>query len=661
MTKFLNKIHTCIYILLITLCARAQDTIKSVNLDSVVIRGDFIELKEIVHSGDKLNTKQLQIINVQNIGDASKFLGGVLVKDYGGLGGIKTVSVRGLSSNHTSVLYDGINLFDNQSGQIDLSKYSLSSVSSLALANAQFSFFLPTATSLASASTINIETRKPNMESKKLMGDFSLTYGNFNLFNSSLFLANKISNKDIVTILTNLINTDGRYPYKILYGDNQKFVTKKLNRENNDMFSSNIEINWFRSFSTRQNIKTKVFYYYSNRGLPSNVKLYYQNSKQRLWNKNFFAQTDFTLLLNDKLTYKNNLKFDWNYTRYIDPHYWSSSQGQDDNYTQRFFYMNNVMNCRFKENLFLAVTNDLAFNSLDYTVFSTVPQRFSSLTAILLRFSYERWVFTTNAIHSLYHDWFNSLQKNSNYLSPFISIRYEKNFWTSTFFYKNIFRMPTFNELYYKRIGNTNLNPEITNQLSWANVWSFDISNFRIQPEIDLYYNNVRDKIVAIPINQFIWSMLNYGKVDIYGIDIKFNCLWSIKARVQTNIKINYSYQKAIDMDESSYTYRQNLPYMPENVISIIYSFDYKAWRLGYTCLAVDKRWSLQENISDNILKSYTDHSVSLSYDIQLRDYNIKDITFTASVNNIFNKQYEIIRSYPMMGTNCNMKIRLCF
>ena len=47
---------------------------------------------------------------------------GVTVKDYG-IGGLKTVSVRSLGANHTTVSYDGIALTDVQSGQIDIGRF----------------------------------------------------------------------------------------------------------------------------------------------------------------------------------------------------------------------------------------------------------------------------------------------------------------------------------------------------------------------------------------------------------------------------------------------------------------------------------------------------------------------------------------------------------
>jgi vitamin B12 transporter len=43
--------------------------------------------------------------NAFNVADAIQDFSGVIIKDYGGIGGLKTISVRGLSANHTAILW----------------------------------------------------------------------------------------------------------------------------------------------------------------------------------------------------------------------------------------------------------------------------------------------------------------------------------------------------------------------------------------------------------------------------------------------------------------------------------------------------------------------------------------------------------------------------
>ena len=72
-------------------------------------------------------------LGVTDMADALHRLPGITLRDYGGAGGMKTVSVRGLGTKHTGVSYDGVMLSECQGGEIDLSRYSLDNVGSLSL------------------------------------------------------------------------------------------------------------------------------------------------------------------------------------------------------------------------------------------------------------------------------------------------------------------------------------------------------------------------------------------------------------------------------------------------------------------------------------------------------------------------------------------------
>ena len=68
-----------------------------------------------------LDREQMLSLGVTDVADALHRMAGITLRDYGGAGGLKTVSVRGFSAKHTGVSYDGIMLSDCQSGEIDLS------------------------------------------------------------------------------------------------------------------------------------------------------------------------------------------------------------------------------------------------------------------------------------------------------------------------------------------------------------------------------------------------------------------------------------------------------------------------------------------------------------------------------------------------------------
>ena len=111
--------------------ARAQrsDTLKNVKVFAIKKTDLFAVPVQI----QQLNKTQLQQINSISVADAARFFSGVVLKDYGGIGGLKTNSVRSLGANHTGVLYDGMMMGDAQGGQIDLGTISLDQLEQISL------------------------------------------------------------------------------------------------------------------------------------------------------------------------------------------------------------------------------------------------------------------------------------------------------------------------------------------------------------------------------------------------------------------------------------------------------------------------------------------------------------------------------------------------
>ena len=130
-----------------------------------------------------------------NVADAIRDFAGVNIKDYGGIGGLKTVSVRSLGANHLAVLYDGVQINDAQNGQIDLGRLNLDNVQSITLYNGQPPAICLPARSFASASVLSIEPVHPKLTAAKpyqvLLG---LKGGSFGLINPYLQWQQRLSN-----------------------------------------------------------------------------------------------------------------------------------------------------------------------------------------------------------------------------------------------------------------------------------------------------------------------------------------------------------------------------------------------------------------------------------------------------------------------------------
>ena len=134
-----------------------QDTV--LHIDEVTVTANRVE-KEIIPV-QVLSGEELKNLSVYSVADAVRYFSGVQVKDYGGIGGLKTVNIRSMGSHHVGVFYDGIELGNAQNGVIDLGRFSLDNMEMISMYNGQKSAIFQPAKDYASASAIYMTTRNP--------------------------------------------------------------------------------------------------------------------------------------------------------------------------------------------------------------------------------------------------------------------------------------------------------------------------------------------------------------------------------------------------------------------------------------------------------------------------------------------------------------------
>lgn len=127
----------CVLSMLAIGMSHGQSKLDSIqHLDEVTVTARSFSFKEVIPS-QKLSGKELQNLNSHTVADALRYFSGVQLKDYGGVGGIKTVNIRSMGTNHMGVFYDGIELSNAQNGQVDLGMYSLDNIEEISLYNGQ--------------------------------------------------------------------------------------------------------------------------------------------------------------------------------------------------------------------------------------------------------------------------------------------------------------------------------------------------------------------------------------------------------------------------------------------------------------------------------------------------------------------------------------------
>lgn len=620
-----------------------------------------------------LHLQQLQSLPAIQVSDALKFFSGVVIRDYGGVGGLKTISVRGFGTQHTAVAYEGITLSNSQTGQIDLGRISVENVETLSLIQAQQEDLLAPARQFAAANLIDIQNTIPHFENNKRTAvNINFTGGSYYLFNPYLKVSNLLKAKKhphdsevISFIRADYIQSRGNYPFIMNYG-NVGDSSSTERRKNSDIQALSAEMGLYTSFKDSSLLTLLFSYYDAERGLPGATILYNLNSKERLWDKAIYGQVKFQKVFSSKLAYRSSAKFDYGYTRYLDPDYLNEQHYLNNIYIQREYYLSNALRYQYRK-FKVALSNDLAYQNMSANLpdFAN-PGRLSILIVLAGQYDHKHFNITGHLLHSLYLQHSNAQTgKNVNRLSPALSFSLRpilsEQFYLRLF-YKHIFRMPTFNDLYYREVGNSALNPERTNQYNFGITYAryFSSSHFSLNITSDVYYNQVRDKIVAIPNkNLFIWAMLNYGKVNIWGVDANANLFWQPYSWLQLQFLGNYTFQSAQDITSpNSKTYKHQIPYTPKHSGAFHLSLTIYHFMLSGELILAGDRYALQQNTDENKLPPYHDGSIGLGY-----SFNSKKIpvSIKMEVLNIADLHYEIIKNYPMQGRSLRIKLKIEF
>lgn len=626
-------------------------------LDSLVVsrKRTTMNNAESAVPSHRLSARDMQRLGATNAGDALKHIGGVTVKDYGGAGGMKSVAIRGMGAGHTAVFYDGVAVGDCQSGQVDLGRFSTENLDALKLTIGQDNDIYSSARMLASAGAVSLETvgRKGNyLQTGVRLGSFDYYQTNFLLGYSP------VKNMQF-TFFGDYLKSGGDYDFSI------KSAHKHIRSERNNSDIENLrgEINFAYEWAGMHTLRAKIYGYYSLRGVPGAVIVDNPLSSERLLTRNFFGQFFYEYVAGSSLRMKTSLKYNNIFDRNKQPA--SAGNTTTLEYSQHEISLSYTVKWSplFLRGFSLAFAEDVFHNNLAtdnrHLTMSAAPKRVTSLSAVSARYVSSYFSLTGSLLYSYAHDWANSgsVAPDCSRLSPAFSVGiypFGENF-TIRASYKDVFRMPTFNDLYYRESGNVGLRPEKSRMLNFGLAYSCSGAGWlrEFLLSADSYYGRVTDKIVAVP-GIFIWRMNNVDKVLLSGVDMNFSATLEPCDNVDMNISATYNYMHAVDDTDGSVVKGEQIVYTPEHSGAFSAALNTKFFDLAYSLVWSGVRYRLAQNIPSSEVDAYFDHSVNLS-----RSWKIFRLHLTAKLEalNIGDKNYEIIRYYPMPGRNYRLTL----
>lgn len=625
----------------------ADSTFSQNEIKEVVVTGQRQEPTPTTHTSQTIKIEETERLGVINVSDAIRRMAGAEIKDYGGIGGLKTISVRSLGSKHTTVTYDGIALSDCQNGQIDLGRFSLDQLSQIKLIIGEDNNILHPAKHFTTPSVLELQSAAPDYDNKNFNATGKVNAGSFGLFNPLVSFDHRLNKQNWIKATADYLRADGQYPYTLTNGQ----LKTEEKRKNSAVESGHIEVSSKFYLTSKSQLSAKTYYFLSDRELPGSVVFYNTHSNETLKDKNFFTQVQFRTDW-ERTTLLANGKFNWSACYYHDEAKKYPNGEENDNYFQREWYGSVVLRRKVTRHFSFANAADYVFNSFNSNIYDCVfPKRHTLLDAVSGKYE-NRWITATaTALGSFYKNQVEKGEtpKDQKRISPALAVSV-KPFQPDLYFrvsFKDIFRMPTFNELYFDSFGAKSLNPERTKQYNIGTTYQYQsergLKNLSVS--VDAYYNEVKDKIVAIP-RMFVWSIINMGYVEIKGLDCTLNGEVETSRRTRVFVSAKYAYQYAIDKtDERSDIYKHQIPYTPLHSGNGSIAFENPIVNIAYSLTAVGKRYCQPQNNKANKMEPYTEHGLTLYKQFKLKHFDTK---LRGDIINLTDKQYEVVKFYPM-------------
>lgn len=654
------------------LLASAQGRLDSVQHVREIVVVSKPAMREVVPS-QKLNGELLEKLNTHSVADALRYFSGIQLKDYGGVGGIKTVNIRSMGTHHLGVSYDGVELGNAQNGQIDLGQFSLDNVEEITLYNGQKSAIFQPASDFGNAGSIYIRTKAPEFklhESYHLK--FKTQYGSSDMFRLSALWDQKLSETVSSSVSAGFLTASGKYKfrYERRYPNGETAWDTTATRQNGDIHAERLEAN-LHGRLYQGSWQLKGYLYNSARGIPGAIVNNVWRRGERQQDLNTFFQAALDKNVGEGFSTRWLAKYAYYNTHYVNKD--STQLPVDNRYRQQELYLSTANVLELLPNWSASLSYDAKWNKLNADIYNfAYPTRFSNLVSLATAIDYKHLKAQGSLLATFIHDKThrrgeqagNDVSKSVSRLTPalFVNIYpFQGTFFSMRAYVKKSFRMPTFNDLYYTDMGNANLVPESALQYDAGFVLNkhFEQGVIRhTEMHFDAYYNTVHDKIVAYPKGQqFRWTMLNLGKVHIKGIDVEAEADCRVGQELIATIRAQYTYQDARDKtDPNDSYYNDQIPYIPWHSGSAIVGLSYKAWNLNYSFIYAGERYDEQENILYNHMEPWYTSDLSLSYERKTKSGKLR---MQLDVNNVLDQDYEVIVNYPMPGRNFTATISI--
>ncbi|MFT7344686.1 MAG: vitamin B12 transporter [Lentimonas sp.] len=632
--------------------------IKSQELEEIEVPMK-IERKNM--SSQQITQEEIKESQPEDLGQMMQKFAGVSMKNYGGLGGLKTFSFRSIGSQHTAILQDGFPTINNQVGQINLGQIQMQTTFKVLFSSQDEGLNSPIS-SLVMANTLNVVSQLNTFEPDTTHLTISSKYGSFSQCDN--FLSFQKSNSRIQTsFFVKNRQSEGNYPFTVKEG-NFEYSSIRTNNQLEEWYGGLTFM--FKPKKTSEPVRIIYNIKYIDQELPGAVVFFNNTAHQALFTRQNSIKADYSSKWK-KNAIRYYASYDNDYLSYRDEGFLNAAKLLISQYRQD----NSLLGVSWKNKMgskmiFTSGAEGQRSNMISLQNSEELPQRdvLSLHGGMDLFLSFFKIKFSGSAIIANDLNRFNDSVVKSRFVAPKFSLTTKKiGKMNLEIGYLSSYtqRLPSFGELYYGQVGEVQLRPEkvFQNQLSFSAGKS--IKRLNLNTKLYLYQNNIEDKIVAIPTkNLFVWSIQNVGKVQAYGVDIVQSATYYFKKETKLNIRANYSQQISLDKtDPDSPTYNDQIAYIPVHSGNVEGAFHYKKCAVRVSGLFVGSRYSLNQNNDFNQLDGFSVFDFYLSRTFLLNKRH--ELSLQGSIKNINNSSYSVVRSFIMPGRNYLISMTYAF
>ncbi len=600
----------------LTFSVNAQTALDSLQLlDEVILKSDialnrFSNTQKTEQLSDTLLSR-----SASSLTDVLNYNSTIYFKENG-LGMVSSASFRGTTAQQTAVVWNGININSQFTGQTDFNTINIRNFDDVTIRSGGGSVLYGSG---AIGGSVHLNNQLQFNEGFK--NSLLLRYGSFNTWdgsfksgfsNSKLALNFEVSransSNDFQFVDSEKTNLNGQYYNQSFSGN----LAYKLNAKNTLKFYS-YTFDGERHFSKIVASETPTKYQdFNTRNLLEWVGLY----------------NGFTSRL--KLAY---ITEDYKYFQNIEK---PSKAGAKAKIIVG------------KYDLALKVSKSLLLNSvIDVTKTSAVGSDIDADNRTVTSFNL---LLKHNLASKLLYEASVRKEVTDTYKTPLlfhVGVNYNPfDFYTLAISGSRNYRMPTFNDLYWEGSGKTELKPEDSYQVEMSHTLEFKNVSFSATG----FYNDITDMIRWIPAGSN-WKPTNTDHVKTYGLEAQLE----LKHQIQHHhFSLGGSYGYTISENQET---EKQLIYVPKHKTTGSFNYHFKRLSAYYQLLYVGEVFILSDNNPKYILDAYTVSNVGAEY--ALGTTNQYAIGF--QIKNLFNEDYQSVANRYMPGINYNFYINLKF